>query len=271
MKTNKTYLPLRYLALATLLLTPMICLGADPGANEAHQGADCRTCHLQSMSAGSAALTGNQSCLPCHGALAGGGRSFGSFHLGAEDASCLKCHSFHAPDVVQTGLGSLSLAQLEGVAPDHCRSCHDGRGSLNKLSEAHRAAARLYHEQAGALKEISPSQGCLNCHSDGSATTWQRQAGGQVLAFSEHASHPFAVEIVPGQGSHAHRIRKEIDDRIVLMDGRIECQTCHNLTSESENLLATFPAPKDLCLGCHQFRDRQDQTPTDMMATMLSR
>jgi len=139
-----------------------------------------------------------------------------------------------------------------------CLSCHDSRGDLASLSPAHRKAAQLYHAQAAQLQNVSPSQTCLNCHSNQSSSSWQDQTDGAVIAFSEHASHPFGIRVVPGAGDSSNWIARDIDPRLPLFDGRIECQTCHLLTAANDELMIPFPTKYDLCKGCHHHYCDQD-------------
>lgn len=258
-----------------LIVSAVACAGvpaAVAGDGEtAHQGLDCRRCHLQQGTEDAADLLAASRCRSCHpDQFAGRDQALG-FHTDANGRGCLSCHSFHAPGTIDTGLGEIALASLGDLDLAHCQSCHQAGSDLAALSDAHQAAARLYHEQAGSLRELSPSQACLNCHSNSAATAWQGAADGRVLAFSEHATHPFGVDVVPGRGDFAHRIRRELDPRVQLFDQRIECQTCHTLTATSKDLLAAFERPKDLCLGCHQFRDGTLENRDGMLATMVSR
>jgi predicted CXXCH cytochrome family protein len=269
---------LLHLAVIMLTLCATTASGAESltssqATSPAHQTLDCRQCH-----SGSSARTGSTSptvddtrCRACHGKKLAAGADVLGFHAKAGGRSCLGCHSFHEPGTVTTNRGTLVLDSLQNLNTDHCLSCHDGKGPLTALNEAHLAAARLYHEQAASLAEISPSQACLNCHSNSAATSWQAAHGQDVLAFSEHATHPFEVEVVPGRGDFAHRIRKEIDPRIPLFEKRIQCQTCHQLTSDTEDLVVALPTTQDLCLGCHQFRDRPLVDKEEVMAAMVGR
>ena len=236
-----------------------------------HESPDCRQCHLKSSSAGAELAAASNNCLSCHSTMASSKNRGLGFHGNQAQDRCLQCHSYHQPEMITTTRGTIDLGSLAQVNEGHCLSCHDGKGSLNLLSEAHLAAATLYHEQASSLKGISPSQGCLNCHSNNTATAWQLAYDGDVLEFSEHATHPFEVEVIPGQGSYAHRIRREIDPRIPLFEQTIQCQTCHQLTAETPDLILAFDEATDLCLGCHQFREKPATQPDQQLAVAVSR
>ncbi len=240
-------------------LVPGTSLGADKDPAAGHDNPDCRMCHHRSSGGESQLLASSRECLSCHRQPKSQMASNLGFHQGRARDNCLQCHAYHESGTVTTTRGSIRLAALDGVNAGHCQSCHDGKGSLESLSEAHLVAAKFYHEEAASLKNVSPSQACLNCHSSTSATDWQLACQDNPLEFREHSTHPFEVGVVPGQGSFAHRIRQDIDPRIPLFDGTIQCQTCHQLASETPDLIVAFDSTKDLCLGCHQFRDQPQQ------------
>ncbi len=245
--------------LAALVLLAASAGAADPGQATAHSGVDCRLCHLRSASGASAG--GNAStaaCRSCHGAHPASTRALATwFHQvrggGADAPDCVRCHAFHAPDAVATPLGSLSLASLRTVDAAHCRSCHGPGHDLAQVSDAHREAARLYHEDAKRLAGLSPSEGCLGCHSGNKASFWRERGAETGPRFDEHASHPFGIAVRAGQTIPGSRLRADLDSRLPLPAGRLECQTCHLLTATTRDLLIPFDPPRDLCLGCHQF------------------
>lgn len=221
---------------------------AAPAAS-GHDAVSCRLCHAQpgSTSSAGAALTA-QRCVGCHpGATRPGPAP--TFH---GRGRCLDCHGFHSPGTVATTAGTVALGDLEGVDRAHCLPCHDGKGSLVDLGEAHRAAGRLYHENAALLRGQAPSTPCLWCHSESRSTAWQAVPAADRLAFVEHASHPIGIDVRPGRGPVVRRMREIIDPRIPLPGGRIECISCHQLTAGTEDRLRPLAEPQGLCLGCHQ-------------------
>jgi len=191
------------------------------------------------------------------------------FH-GSDRADCAGCHSFHQAGQLKSIAGEVRLGPGFPLAvAGHCAGCHFKGAPLSAMTGAHRTAAGLYHRDAAALAAQSPSEGCLNCHSNRSATDWQKQTSEDRLAFSEHATHPIGVAVVPGSGQDERRIREHIDPRLRLFNGRLECQTCHVLTASTPDLLVEFTPAGDLCLGCHQLRnDRKDRSQA-LMATMV--
>lgn len=270
--------------LATLLLLAPVT-GVDMPVARAdvaldpHAAISCAQCHGPAVTrALAAAADGGQdprsrTCRECHRGLdraAGVGAALG-FHA-APTADCVGCHAFHEPGRVRTAAGDLRRGGtgLPSAASAHCAACHAAGADLGNLSPAHRAAAALYHGDAARLAEQSPSEACLNCHAAGTRSAWLHQAGGQMLTFNRHASHPLGIEVVAGSGQDERKLRQNLDPRLRLFDGRLECVTCHSLTAATPDLLVPFEQPYDLCLGCHQLRNPQPSTARRaLMATMI--
>jgi hypothetical protein len=257
-----------HFALAALLMG--ICLAgvttvpAAP-APTAHREAACGSCHDGGTATRTpAALDG--ACTSCHGRADQLPATDFAVH-GASGRGCLDCHAFHEPSLVRTRAGRIDLDALAGVDPGHCRACHDPRGDTALLSPAHRAAARLYHEDLGALRGLTPSEACLECHANGSGSPWQGRAPGQPLTFNQHASHPYGVRVIPGSGNSSNWIARDIDPRLRLFRGRMECQTCHLLSAGNDDLMVPFPAKYDLCKGCHRHYG-DDETRGTLFASL---
>lgn len=253
------------LQLGILLTSLALGVAASAGPPSAHDTVACRGCHDSGVAAqGMAGRTLADRCRDCHAAkdLA----TAAQFH-DARSGDCLDCHSFHEADRVATASGELSLKELGTIDSAHCRSCHVAKGSLGNLSPAHQAAAFLYHFEAGSLAGVSPSEACLRCHANDSDSSWAVYHD-ESLLFSRHASHPYGVAVTAGAGGAGMPIRTTLDPRIPLFDGRIECQSCHRLTVDQDDLLIRFPAKYDLCLGCHRdaVPDGERRTPPVALA-----
>lgn len=264
----------RHLLLNPILATALLAavLPAVTGAADlppAHREALCSGCHGSGTSPGRTPTAVAGQCSVCHaaGLLSGADASMHRSSAGR----CLDCHAFHEPSGVTAaaaGGSTFPRAQLDSA---HCRACHDGRGSLENISDAHRVAAALYHGQPNRLASSSPSEACLGCHSNQAPTAWQTKTGGAVLAFNEHASHPYGVRVIPGSGDSSNWIARTIDRRLPLFSGRMECQTCHLLTAGTDDLLRPFPAKYDLCKGCHRHYGDQDTGRTSGLIAAIGR
>ena len=259
-----------------LLLVVIVCGGIIAGdrasaESSPHAAAMCASCHEGGGAPGRNADALTAACLDCHKKS-----NFQQVGLveshGADGRHCQDCHMFHEPTIVNSPVGEIDLGKLGQAGKAHCAACHDKRGDLHSLSPAHQVAAFLYHDDVKALQETSPSEACLNCHSNLTATNWQAMAPGKALAFNQHASHPYGVRVIPGKGDTSNWIAKEIDPRIPLFEGRLECQSCHLLTAGNDDLMIPFPAKYDLCKGCHRhYGDEDEGEGREPFATMVQR
>jgi len=266
---------------ATLLccLTATCLAGGPEGAatDDPHAGISCAQCHLGNAArvVASAADGGpdprSRACRACHRDLdrRGGAAKALGFHAGPR-SDCAGCHTFHQAGRLKSAVGEVRLeAGLQQSISGHCASCHVEGARPTAMTGAHRTAATLYHQGTTLLAGQTPSQGCLNCHSAGSASDWRNTTVEEHLVFSEHATHPLGMVVVAGSGQDERRIREHIDPRLRLFDGRLECQTCHSLTASTPDLLVGFSTPRDLCLGCHQLRNAPSERGQELMATMM--
>lgn len=68
-------------------------------------------------------------------------------------------------------------------------------------------------------------------------------------------SHPIGIEY-PADGYHgplgaAYHPARQLDERIRLVDGRVECISCHSPYSDIEHQLVMPNHGSALCLSCH--------------------
>ena len=237
-------------------------------AHEAHphQAAPCSLCHVQRR-AGAETRQPVDVCATCHGQQSPAEESLGAWGpdgltgspeagLGMEVASvrddhgsqCTRCHSFHTPTTI--ALVDRKADISDPKVANHCVSCHShsDRSRLARLTEGHRAAATLYHGLGSDLADYTPSDACLFCHDRGRGLPINLPVSLPIAPrFEAHASHPYGVRMA-GAGDF---FRPVIDSRIRLFDGRIECQTCHDLSAQNEDLIVVFETKYEMCRGCH--------------------
>ena len=232
-----------------------------------HDGISCSLCHggVQKIAVASTAPRSNK-CLQCHTP----NEAWQVRHPGLtrlHDSACLTCHDFHQSEA---GFASTVVEASAPVGLDsgHCVACHNTEGNMGDLSPAHLKARELYHAEMGSLASVSPSEACLNCHGEGSTSTWQAQTE-QSLTFRHQASHAYGTLVQGGQQIHAKHLRADLDPRLPLVDGKMECVTCHSLTAGTDDLLVEYSNPYDLCLGCHTMQ--QDQPVSALMAILVNR
>lgn len=224
----------------------LICLlaaaaGADPAG---HGGLDCAACHQGSEVVRDTAA---RACLECHDPQP----AAVSFHAAAR-GRCTDCHSFHAPERLVAGGDAFAHDLGNRDVTRHCAACHDGAGGTDGLSEGHRAATALYHGEPELLAQLTPSEACLLCHSRDDADPLLLALVDSPPRFHAHASHPYGAPVAAAWNDGGFRIRDEVDPRLPLYDGRMECATCHDLTDDLPDRLVRFDTPMQMCLGCHE-------------------
>ena len=76
------------------------------------------------------------------------------FH-GPGSEACTTCHSFHDPLLIRAGAKQFRYAFGEPALRAQCASCHTDGGSLAKVTDGHRDAARSF----GARARSAPAPG----------------------------------------------------------------------------------------------------------------
>lgn len=224
---------------------------ADP-----HKDIACTNCHALRADINSRGLFGStfrQECEKCHRAepVNNSGVPL-DFHR-YRDKGCPECHSFHDVEKITAAQRDFLVSFENSFQRGQCYSCHGTSVDLSHVSASHRAASELYHSDFRILGRLSPSESCLICHSERRAPVDESISAlvARAPRFNEHAGHPVGVEVIPGKGEPGNRICLQIDPRIQLFGGRMECQTCHCLSSTKPHRLVNFASKKELCEACH--------------------
>jgi len=220
-----------------------------------HSDIACSECHLQVASTAVGTLPDfNARCRDCHGE--NGPTAIGprlSFHSTA-DGQCTKCHSFHEVERITAGPTEFLFSFESRRQRQQCLACHGGRENLSRLSPGHREAARIFHSDYRYAGHLTVSETCMACHDENGSRLISGQLALNTPAprFELHGSHPVGIEVKAGRGRPGNRIRAAVDSRLTLVRNRIECITCHSLSSETSFHLVGFDTPNDLCRGCHE-------------------
>lgn len=225
---------------------------SEQSSTDPHKEAECATCHkmVSSVNNTGYAIT-NQDCLKCHDPnKISSNLSSLNFHKDPT-RNCLDCHSFHDKATIQAKGTNFKFNFDSPSMRMQCSSCHDESVNLGKISDAHRQAAAVYHNDSKYLMYLSPSESCMICHSKNSNYSNNSLDQMETPKFYEHATHPL------GQRAVGYNIKSNIDPKIQLFEGNIECQTCHNLSSDKYKHLAYFEEEYDICLGCHNLNPRR--------------
>jgi predicted CXXCH cytochrome family protein len=241
---------------ASLLLLARFGPASASSRNPAeHSQADCARCHsllVQTGETDPAALDLSTGCRGCHNRLTAADDPLrAAFHVDP-NRPCTDCHSFHNTEML-TVSGKAFLFDFESSSTAfQCYACHTPGMARSNLSPGHQIAKILYHTDSRYLSSLTPSQTCMVCHTSGSSTSAIDMDGLRPPKFSRHAVHPVSVRVVPGSGDATNQIRRQLDPRLPLHEGRIECQSCHSLTAPTPKKLVKYEDSYDLCLGCHQ-------------------
>jgi hypothetical protein len=222
-----------------------------------HKDALCTDCHTlrAEVSGGSvAALVFREECERCHTAELSNATGIPLTFHASRDKGCSACHSFHNTEEIDAAGHQFLVSFENSYQRGQCYSCHGPSQHTDRLSPGHRYATRIYHSDFRILGRLSPSQTCLICHSETAATDSNLldDHARRAPRFSEHGSHPVGVRVIPGKGEPGNKICSEIDSRIQLFSGRIECQTCHSLSSEKQFRLIALQPREALCRACHR-------------------
>ena len=255
------------IALATLIvvlgvmyfgrLLPEGKAGSD--LTHAHSDIECQTCHSFGQTFGDAGSleVDAKNCFDCH-------RDRKSenawFHSNARSVDCTHCHSFHKPELLTVQSDTMTLEFALRVET-MCEDCHRDGSVSPSVSQGHLAAARLIHSQRTLEFAEAPSQFCLACHDASKSSPEVAKLGVSAPRFHVSATHVFGETLVPGdakQGS-MFKIQDVIPSDLLLIDGKIECQTCHSLVSGNGYLLSQ-KIDDGLCTQCHDMQRGSGQT-----------
>ena len=223
-----------------------------------HNNVGCQTCHSFSSLNGPGTMQkiDTQTCQGCHSDAVAAKTPF---HDGKFGADCTDCHSFHKPELVIAATDTM-LLEFAVRAAVLCSDCHTTAGTMPTVSAGHQLAAKLIHSQHSLEIAEAPSQFCLSCHDAGKPSSIARVNFISAPRFHVSASHVFGQTLVPGlrKAGAAFRIQDKLPPHLVVIDGKMECQTCHSLISERESLLSQT-IEEGLCGSCHQ-RNGEDKT-----------
>jgi predicted CXXCH cytochrome family protein len=168
----------------------------------------------------------------------------------------------------------------------YCHAPHSGSGiaPLWNQTLSTKPYTGLYtspYNTAGQPPLGSPSNLCLSCH-DGTVGVGETIAYGKVPTNTGQLSYTFGTDMT---AQHPVNLNKPIqypadqfvdslvqtgqpaDPAVQLIDGNIECTTCHNphvqsLDPNSPNFLVRSNANSEICTACHQMTPTSPAHPT---------
>ncbi len=177
-------------------------------------------------------------------------------------------------------LGPGSNSPVTGARPEACSYCHAPHSGLNTGLWNQKLTTQTYttygsntEKNMGTQPMLgSDSNQCLSCH-DGTVAVGATVAYGQVstrgsmftadvFGSNMQSSHPFSlalplkdnVDLVASLAANGHTA--DITGAVKLINGNIECTTCHNPHIQakdmvSQNFLVKDSSSGQLCLACH--------------------
>jgi len=226
--------------------------------NHTHKTEDCSSCHVLVASINDnniPVMQIDRECRSCHEArMAGNVKNMLGFHNDSK-RSCRECHSFHNPRNLMAGSRTFQMSEMTDNLLAICQSCHNEQTSLYNLSDAHKEASRIYHSDTKYLKHLSPSEACMACHSKTNMAGFKTLTDFEESQFEsppilfKYSSHPFGIEFdinsldFPISAEHQQKL-----ENLNLPNGKIECQTCHQIAVKNEH---SDQEKLQICQTCH--------------------
>jgi len=163
------------------------------------------------------------------------------------ELTCSSCHHIHGN---QPG-----LLRTNKRGKEHCLSCHEmsffgqmadkGASLVEKTDDS-----RLPSQVREALDPLTKK--CLSCH--------EKQTKAYLVSLNRYGilehnsssmSHPIGRSYEKAETFGGYRPQSQLDEKIILPDGKISCLSCHkNYSSEHGKLIETKQGSR-LCFLCH--------------------
>ena len=234
---------------------------SDEPKTDIHKNKQCNECHSLIASIDNTPFSFNHidaECRSCHSSIMKKNKEIELGFHNDLNRPCRNCHSYHDPGNVLAGDRTFYFNATNANIFYICGSCHNEKNNLSNLSDGHVEAANLFHSDSKYLRYISPSEACLFCHGNtGSYGSTAANIVSEIKPASapqihQQASHPYGVQFDTDSPEFQTNFKnQDVEDILNLPNGKIECQTCHNITGYSEKLLAFGENQEMLCQSCH--------------------
>jgi predicted CXXCH cytochrome family protein len=160
--------------------------------------------------------------------------------------TCTTCHF----EMTHTGSGN-GLMLREGAT---CGACHTAGSPLTR---SHASSTVLAHP-GGTKSGVSipgdnldgESVNCLACHDGTAAENAEPRTAADQREVPGHAGMLYR-QITPDPSRGGLVEASHLDERVRLLDQRIQCSTCHSVYSRVNHLLVKDNTQSALCLSCH--------------------
>ena len=122
-----------------------------------------------------------------------------------------------------------------------------------QLGDVRAAEPRCQGLLGASTATLGDSYGCLACH-DGAIAKSAIPLGARGANFALKENHPVLVAY---DSAHLRDLMAfvaptALDPKLQLVDGKIQCTTCHTVSSNQEWTTISLLGRRNLCLGCHR-------------------
>jgi hypothetical protein len=117
----------------------------------------------------------------------------------------------------------------------------------------HPPGGRCQAAQSTSTAAVKNSTWCLACH-DGAVAKNAFPVGPKRSDYSRAQNHPVLVSY---EQAHSRKpttlvAPAALDPKLQLVDGKIQCTTCHVVSAKQEWTTVALAGRRDICLGCHR-------------------
>ena len=100
---------------------------------------------------------------------------------------------------------------------------------------------------------LSDSRSCLSCH-DGVIAKNAFSPGPADSRYAQPGNHPMMVSYQDAYWRNPMALVAPgaLDARLRLVDGKVQCITCHEVSSQRQWTTVSLPGRREICHGCHR-------------------
>ncbi len=172
--------------------------------------------------------------------------------LAADDADCVLCHEQLGRQFETNVHARIASFEVYGGVQG-CQSCHgDGQAHIDSGGDPSTILSLGEDMDPEASVEA-----CVSCHQSAALHDWEQSAHGlnDVACVSCHKVHedPGAVNYVDTCVSCHPQVAAQFryPSHHPVMEGHMDCQSCHNPHGNSIGMLNNEERPAELCFSCH--------------------
>jgi hypothetical protein len=115
------------------------------------------------------------------------------------------------------------------------------------------AEPRCSGADGASTATLGDSRGCLACH-DGTIAKSAFPTGARESNYAPKGNHPVLVTYERAHlgNPRAFVAPAALDPKLQLVEGKVQCVTCHTISSNQGWTTVSLVGKRDLCLGCHK-------------------